>query len=178
MRRIAPELRRIAQNCAELRRIARLVLDHLPLLLAADDAADRARRRHLLLLLGGDRERLELRHLLVEAGAEALLDVVDRRELHEVLEVVETLLRHVREAERVVAPHRPRVALLRLEVADQQLEEGRLARAVAADDHGARAEGERGVRLLEDPLLRLGVLERDVLQRGWEERGEGAVVEG
>mmetsp|Transcript_21308 Transcript_21308/g.68819 ORF Transcript_21308/g.68819 Transcript_21308/m.68819 type:complete len:244 (-) Transcript_21308:1370-2101(-) len=56
------------------------------------------------------------------------------------------------------------LALLAFEVADEQLEEGGLARAVAANNDGARTERERRLDVLQDEPLSFGVLEADVLE--------------
>eukprot|EP00966_Prymnesium_polylepis_P197810 4583392-Prymnesium_polylepis.1 len=74
------------------------------------------------------------------------------------------LLRDVREAQVGVLP-RLADALLALQVADEQLEERRLARAVAADDDGARAERERGRDGVEQQLVHRGVFEVNFLER-------------
>jgi len=77
--------------------LANLVPDVAAAELAADDGGDGAHRLHERLVLVGDDDRLELGHLGVEPLAEALLDVVDRRHRHVLLEVVQRLLRNVRE---------------------------------------------------------------------------------
>mmetsp|Transcript_16542 Transcript_16542/g.35110 ORF Transcript_16542/g.35110 Transcript_16542/m.35110 type:complete len:394 (-) Transcript_16542:300-1481(-) len=144
------------------------LLELVPRLVALGGAADNGINGvgplHGGLLLVGQLDRLKLGDLGVEALTEARLDVLDGRAGHVILQVVERLLRDVREAERVVLP-RGADALLGLQVADEQLQKRRLARAVAADDNGTRAEGERRLNLVQDVAVRLWVLERDVLER-------------
>mmetsp|Transcript_21464 Transcript_21464/g.36688 ORF Transcript_21464/g.36688 Transcript_21464/m.36688 type:complete len:1064 (-) Transcript_21464:37-3228(-) len=120
--------------------VLHLVLVALLALAARDELVDLARllADEQLLLLGELEEVLGLA-LTVHAAGEAPLDVVDRRERQVVLDVVEGVLRDVREAHVRVARHVGRaLVLVGLELADEQLDHRRLARAVDADDGDAR----------------------------------------
>ena len=136
-----------------------LVEQGLAALLATDDLADVAALHRLLELILGEVVRRPLGDLLVAAQVEAVLQVLQRRVFDALLEVVHGVLRDVREAQVMVLPHLPD-ALVGRELADQQLHQGRLARAVGADERCSRILRDLHVGVGENLAVGAGVGER------------------
>merc|ERR1719258_232232 len=140
-----------------------LVLVALLALAAAAQALDLARLLvDELLLVLGELEVVLGGALAVHAALEAPLDVLRRRQLEVVLDVVEGVLRHVGEAHVRVLDDLGRALLVGLELADHQLDHGRLARAVDADDGDARGHRDLHRDVVERVLRARRVLEGDV----------------
>merc|ERR1719215_1032813 len=121
--------------------------------------ANEPRRLSQLLVIQVDLLGLVLKRLPVICAGKAPEDVIDRGLVHVLLQVVESMLRHIREAHVRVPPDQ---ALLRLEFADEKLDGRGLPSAVGTDNGNSRshARGERNV--LHRVLLVRGVPEEDV----------------
>mmetsp|Transcript_7992 Transcript_7992/g.22467 ORF Transcript_7992/g.22467 Transcript_7992/m.22467 type:complete len:318 (-) Transcript_7992:1784-2737(-) len=116
--------------------------------------------RLLELELGvGDLHRVLGDGLAVLAAGVAPPDVLVRRLVHVLLDVVERVLRDVADARVRVLPDGPR---RRLDLAREALDERRLARAVRADARDTRGQRHLDRRLLDGDLVVARVLEGDV----------------
>mmetsp|Transcript_26805 Transcript_26805/g.65681 ORF Transcript_26805/g.65681 Transcript_26805/m.65681 type:complete len:967 (-) Transcript_26805:374-3274(-) len=100
--------------------------------------------------------------LLVAAQVETVLEVLQRGVLDGLLEMVHGVLGDVRQPQVVVLPHLAHLRV-RLQLADQDLHQRRLARAVQPHKRRARALRDLHVGRREDALVRARVLEGHVL---------------
>mmetsp|Transcript_52253 Transcript_52253/g.122556 ORF Transcript_52253/g.122556 Transcript_52253/m.122556 type:complete len:204 (+) Transcript_52253:395-1006(+) len=116
--------------------------------------------KHLLFL--GELHRAHLRQLLVSPLEETVLDVGDRGQSEVGFKMVHRMLRNVRHPKVVMLPHVPNFVIALFELADKELEERCLARAVGSEKSDARGHRQLAVHILQHVALAARVSEGDV----------------